>query len=194
MLKLRKPLGRISCSAYETQPRTGRTVQLGDPLPIRPRVARRFDATASTPTPATHVPAAPKPVNSAELEAHFVKDVVADGTSIAANSEFVQTWTLRNPGPHAWPAGVAVCYTGGDHMVRTERTGYTTAFDLAAAQKSNATTQIVPAGQTYDFSVNMRAPSKAGKHISYWRAKAADGTPFGHKLWCDIEVKREVGH
>lgn len=165
---------------------------MGDALPIRTRSTYNATANASTTTLPAYTPAAPKPINSAELDAHFVKDVVADGTSFNPDSEFTQTWTLRNPGPHAWPAGIAVCNIGGDNMLNLDRTGYTTVFDLNDAKKSNSTTQTVAVGQTHEFSVNMRAPTRNGKHISYWRLKAADGTPFGHKLWCDIEVSNKT--
>lgn len=179
MIKMKTPVRNMSCSAFE------------DALPVRTRAAYRSTANTSTTTLPAYTPAAPKPVNSAELDAHFVKDVVADGTSFSSDSQFTQTWTLRNPGPHAWPAGVAVCNIGGDNMLNLDRSGYTTVFDLDFAKKSNATTHAVEVGQTKEFSVNLRAPSREGKHISYWRLKAADGTPFGHKLWCDIEVSNK---
>jgi len=179
MIKMKTPVRNMSCSAFE------------DALPTRSRAACRPTANTSTTTLPAYTPAAPKAVNSAELDAHFVKDVIADGTSFNSDVHFTQTWTLRNPGPHAWPAGVAVCNIGGDNMLNLDRSGYTTVFDLDSAKKSNATTHAVAVGQTKEFSVNMRAPSREGKHISYWRLKAADGTPFGHKLWCDIEVSNK---
>lgn len=74
-------------------------------------------------------------------------------------------------------------------MLNVDRTRPTTVADLSMAQKSNSTVGSVLPGQEFVFYVNMRAPAREGKHISYWRLKAADGTPFGHKLWCDIEVK-----
>ncbi|KAK4960640.1 hypothetical protein LTR28_005083 [Elasticomyces elasticus] len=38
----------------------------------------------------------------------------------------------------------------------------------------------------------MKAPETEGQKISYWRLKTADGQAFGHRLWCDIYVKRPV--
>jgi next-to-BRCA1 protein 1 len=34
----------------------------------------------------------------------------------------------------------------------------------------------------------MKAPARDGTAISYWRLKTAEGLPFGHRLWCDIQV------
>ena len=60
--------------------------------------------------------------------------------------------------------------------------------DLAMAQETNLTTEPVLPGHSYQFTVTLKAPVKTGKHISYWRLKSFDGTPFGDKLWCDISV------
>jgi len=35
----------------------------------------------------------------------------------------------------------------------------------------------------------MRTPNRTGNFISYWRLTGPDGTKFGHRLWCDVNVK-----
>jgi next-to-BRCA1 protein 1 len=35
----------------------------------------------------------------------------------------------------------------------------------------------------------MRTPNRAGNFISYWRLTGPDGNKFGHRLWCDVNVK-----
>jgi len=35
----------------------------------------------------------------------------------------------------------------------------------------------------------MRTPNRAGNFISYWRLTGPDGYKFGHRLWCDVNVK-----
>ena len=62
--------------------------------------------------------------------------------------------------------------------------------DVLKATESNTTDRIVEVGEELKFTVVMRAPEREGKAISYWRLKAADGYPFGHKLWCDIDVRK----
>ena len=123
-----------------------------------------------------------------KLEAHFLRDVVADGSKLLPNHQFVQTWTLRNPGPKTWPAGCSVRFVGGDTMLNVDPLHPSSTTDIAKATESNVIGRIVGVGEEVNFSVTMKTPQREGKAISYWRIKAADGTPFGHKLWCDIDV------
>jgi len=125
-----------------------------------------------------------------ELHAHFVRDSVPDGSKLPPSHSFEQTWTLRNPGPHAWPAGCSVRFVGGDNMLNVDPNHPSSVTDLANATESNVIGRSVAVGEEIDFHVVMKTPQREGKSISYWRLKAADGTPFGHKLWCDIDVCR----
>jgi next-to-BRCA1 protein 1 len=201
MIKFKTAIRGVSVSTFDDQmPRN--SAPLGDILPFRtaPSYAAQRSAStttlpAYTPTVAPvscpapqYVPAPVAPVMK-ELEGHFVKDTIADGTTFTPDWAFQQTWTVRNPGPQTWPAGITVCHVGGDNMLNLDRNRPVSVADLGIAQKSNSTTSPTTAGQEATFTVNMRAPTREGKHISYWRLKSADGTPFGHKLWCDIEVK-----
>ncbi|KAI4748006.1 hypothetical protein E4T50_01708 [Aureobasidium sp. EXF-12298] len=137
------------------------------------------------------VVAALKPKSPMRLpEAVFVADRVPDGTVIAPNARFVQSWTLRNPGPFSWPAGCSVRFVGGDNMLNIDNTRVAAASDIAEASESNVVGREVLPGEQFPFTVTMKAPAREGKCISYWRLKSADGTPFGHKLWCDIEVRQ----
>ena len=61
--------------------------------------------------------------------------------------------------------------------------------DLYNATRSNAVDRVVDVGEEVDFTVVMRTPEREGKAISYWRLKDASGMPFGHKLWCDVDVR-----
>ncbi|KAK5112723.1 hypothetical protein LTR62_003821 [Meristemomyces frigidus] len=131
---------------------------------------------------------------SAMLQAHFVRDSVADGTSMPAGACFAQIWTIKNPGPHAWPAGCSVRYVGGDNMLNVDNLRPSSVSDIAAASESNIVGREVEVGEEVAFKVVLRAPSRVGDSISYWRLKAADGTPFGHRLWCDIKVSSAMAH
>lgn len=129
----------------------------------------------------------PKPV-SPELQAHFIRDTIADGSIMPSNAQFEQTWTLRNPGPHAWPKGCCVCFIGGDAMLDVDSNHPSHVTQMYKATKTNVTERIVEVGEEVDFNVVMKTPEREGKAISYWRLKDAAGMPFGHKLWCDVNV------
>ncbi|KAL8862597.1 MAG: hypothetical protein Q9178_001095 [Gyalolechia marmorata] len=133
-----------------------------------------------------------KTVLSEDLQAHFIRDAVADGSALLPGKRFAQVWTLRNPGPHAWPAGCSVRFVGGDAMFNVDPNHPSSVADIAKATESNIVDRVVKVGEEVDFIVVMRTPEREGKAISYWRLKAADGLPFGHKLWCDIVVKQGV--
>jgi len=60
--------------------------------------------------------------------------------------------------------------------------------DISKATESNIIRRAVPAGEEISFRIMMKAPKREGVAISYWRLKTADGIPFGHRLWCHINV------
>lgn len=122
------------------------------------------------------------------LDAHFIRDTIIDGSKICAGQQFVQIWTLRNPGPNAWPAGCSVRHVGGDNMLNIDNTRPLSQAELADASESNVIGAPVQVGEEVSFRVVMRAPQRQGTAISYWRLKTADGIPFGHRLWCDIQT------
>jgi len=122
------------------------------------------------------------------IDAHFIRDTILDGTKINSNAQFTQTWTLRNPGPNAWPAGCSVRHVGGDNMLNIDNTRPLSHAELAEASESNVVGHPVQPGEEMTFRVLMKAPQREGTAISYWRLKTAEGMPFGHRLWCDINV------
>jgi next to BRCA1 gene 1 protein len=125
---------------------------------------------------------------AAELQAWFECDSTPDGSKLTPERLFTQSWTIRNPGPHAWPVGCAVYFTGGDQMLNVDTKNPSSVTAMAAATKSNAVEDTVEPGQTAVFTVLLKSPEREGRAISYWRLKTADGIPFGHKLWVDITV------
>jgi next-to-BRCA1 protein 1 len=60
--------------------------------------------------------------------------------------------------------------------------------DVSKAVETNVVRHPVKPGEEFSFHVQMKAPKRQGCAISYWRLKAPDGTPFGHRLWCHINV------
>lgn len=181
----------------ETQPKTTKEkIEIRDLLaePVQEKItvndllcAPSAPAEPAKPEPvSTPKPASPK--SSDELDAHFIRDTIPDGTVIGTGLNFVQVWTMRNPGPVAWPAGCSVRHVGGDNMLNIDNTRPLSQIELANASESNVIGRPVEPGEEISFRVMMKAPSREGIAISYWRLKTADGTPFGHRLWCDIKV------
>jgi next-to-BRCA1 protein 1 len=141
---------------------------------------------ASPPRPAA---SRDTPVLSVEgLDAKFVRDTIADQTEIGAGMTFVQTWTVRNTGPAAWPAGCSVRFIGGDNMLNLENTRALSQSELDEAYGSNVVDRPVETHEEISFRVTMKAGLREGTAISYWRLKTPSGVPFGDKLWCDIQV------
>ncbi|KAK7542146.1 uncharacterized protein J3D65DRAFT_547966 [Phyllosticta citribraziliensis] len=124
------------------------------------------------------------------LNAHFIRDTICDGTQLPANCKFLQVWTLRNPGPNTWPAGCSVRYVGGDNMLNVDNETSSNTHNIIEAVESNVINNPVEPGSEVSFSVLMKAPAREGVAISYWRVKAPDGSPFGHRLWCHINVMK----
>nr|OQO25736.1 hypothetical protein B0A51_10200 [Rachicladosporium sp. CCFEE 5018] len=156
------------------------TLEKSQPIPI-------FTSAKSTlvPPPAAEVPAG-------LLNAVFVHDSVADGMVVQPGARFTQIWTMKNEGPFAWPAGCSVRYVGGDNMLNVDNTHPASVSDINTATESNVVGREVMIGEEIAFKVTLKAPMREGKAISYWRVKAADGTPFGHRLWCDVEVEKSA--
>lgn len=144
--------------------------------------------------PAPETPEAPATARRSSVDftddysAYFMKDTVSDGTALAPSQVFQQTWTLYNPGPTTWPVGTSVRYVGGDAMFNVNTEHPSSVVALAVAMSSNELTHPVAPSESADFSVTLKTPQRTGTSISYWRMKLPNGTPFGHKLWCDVKV------
>ena len=124
-----------------------------------------------------------------QLQAHYVRDTIADGSLVPSGSQLQQVWVLRNPGPTVWPAGCSVRFVGGDNnMLNVDNNHPSSVRDIGNAIESNVISREVEIGEEVCFFVTIKAPQRPGKAISYWRLKSADGVPFGHRLWCDIDV------
>ncbi|KAI5359540.1 putative Zinc finger, ZZ-type, immunoglobulin-like, Next to BRCA1, central domain-containing protein [Septoria linicola] len=163
---------------------------------IKPTEVKRETAPIFIPVKKYEAPPAPQAIQpksdipSTLLDARFVKDTIPDGMVVEPETRFTQVWTMKNPGPYAWPAGCSVRYVGGDNMLNVDNSHPASVAAINEATESNVVGREVAVGEEVAFKVVMKAPLREGKSISYWRVKAADGTPFGNRLWCDIEVKK----
>lgn len=133
-------------------------------------------------------PEAPKTPVASNLDSHFIKDTIIDGTVLAPGIAFTQVWTVRNPGPKAWPAGCYAHFICGDFMFNIDSNHPSSSSDLAKATQSKVIDHVVEVGEEAEFIVQLKTPEHEGRAISYWRPKAADGESFGHRLWCDVTV------
>lgn len=128
-------------------------------------------------TSATSVPAAP-----VVLRASFVTDnTIPDGFVIPAGSHFVKSWKIVNDGTADWPKASRLAFMGGDRLG-------------TSSASSEFTVGDVQPGVSIDVNVEFVAPPVVGHYISYWCMQDADGTTFGHRLWCDIEVVDSPEH
>ncbi|KAJ9372490.1 hypothetical protein DTO282E5_2817 [Paecilomyces variotii] len=150
---------------------------------VEPKNSTHEEQITSTPEPSP---------GDAEFHALFIRDTVSDGSKVAPNQVIQQTWTLHNPGPLAWPSGCSVHFVGGDSMFNVDTNAPSGLGSIKDAMESNQISDQVMPGSSADFTVTLRAPRREGTAISYWRLKLPDGTPFGHRLWCDISVSSEV--
>lgn len=130
-----------------------------------------------------------QPIKDESLQALFVRDTVPDGSIMSPNAVFQQTWTLKNKGEIAWPAGCAVTFVGGDYMGHVDSTHPAGISELVSASKSTTCYNRLTPGQEFQFTVLLRSPARPGKFISYWRLATEDGEKFGDRLWCEVNVR-----
>jgi hypothetical protein len=112
--------------------------------------------------------------------AQFVSDVtVPDGTRFEAGTAFKKTWRLKNVGTCTWTTGYSLVFDSGERM---------------GGPVSTAFTSNVAPGATVDLTVDLTAPTAAGRYIGYWKFKNASGVLFGigaaanRSWWVEINV------
>lgn len=125
----------------------------------------------------------------AEYNAHFLQDTIIDGTTMAPDTTFSQTWTLYNPGPSPWPTGCDVRFVGGDAMFDVDFNHPSSVDSICSAMESNKLSAPVEAYESAEFTVNLRTPAREGTATSYWRLKLPNGRDIGHRLWCKVQVQ-----
>jgi hypothetical protein len=107
----------------------------------------------------------------------FEEDVtLSDGTEVIPSAKLHKIWRLGNDGPRPWPEGTVLSFVGGDKLT-----------DVSQVPIGKE----VQTGESVEVSVDVRAPARNGRYISYWRLCAPDGTRFGHRVWIDIIVNDE---
>jgi len=118
--------------------------------------------------------------------AQFIADVtIPDGTNFAPGTAFKKTWRLKNIGTCTWNSNdVSLIFDSGERM---------------GAPASLAIPTNVGPGQTVDITVDMTAPSAAGRYFGYWKFKSNSGGNFGigstanKTFWVEIRVGSSAG-
>ncbi|KAI9928037.1 hypothetical protein MW887_002889 [Aspergillus wentii] len=215
MVMFKTPVRSVTVSTVNETGPAGSSVVLGDPVqkststqvyapvekevPEEPRtvaVEPSMPVEKAAPVQEKEKPNQPKamPVSeqSTDYQAFFIRDTVRDGSILPPNHVFQQTWTLYNPGPLAWPADSEVRFVGGDSMFNVDTEHPSSLASITAAMKSNGLSAPLEPGQSADFTVTLKTPNRLGVAISYWRLKLSDGMPFGHRLWCDVQVQTDA--
>lgn len=153
--------------------------------------AKRGDVSKSTDEEAEgKVTTQDAPAADKSLVSIFKSDTIIDGTVMAPDMDFEQTWVLRNDGDIPWPSGCMLIFISGNSMGRPELQETSSTGDLKPYNMSTATSNPVEPGQEVSFTVYLRSPPREGRFISYWRLITKSGVRFGHRLWCDIVVKK----
>lgn len=206
LIKLRTPVRHVSIATVNEQDNGATTTVLGDRPAAKhasTETTRAVSANAATQvqTVAEVEPSEPAKDEvpeqittsaAGDLQAWFVTESTPDGSSFAPNRLISQSWTLRNPGPLAWPAGCAVHFIGGDEMRNLDNKRPSSIDSMILANRSNVLEEPLEPGKTAVFSVLLKSPCQEGRAISYWRLKTAEGLPFGHKLWIDINTNAKI--
>ncbi|KAK3245928.1 hypothetical protein CYMTET_44523 [Cymbomonas tetramitiformis] len=126
----------------------------------------------------------PAPTPNEKLDSRFVSDVtVFDGTQVAPGQVFSKIWRLRNTGEVTWPKGTSLVHIGGDLMGLL-------AVGVTMPEGG------VPPNTELDVHVEMTAPSRPGRYVTYYRlAVPSDSVPenttpyrFGQRFWALIQV------
>lgn len=112
------------------------------------------------------------------LKMSFVQDsTVGEGESVPPDTDFIKTWTVRNPGPEDWPPGV---------VLRLASSSQRNPSDL----RRDEAVPALPSGGQVDISVAMRSPGQAGIYESQWRMVGPSGGGyFGDPIWCIVTVE-----
>lgn len=146
-----------------------------DVLPVPPPTPE-----PPTPTPAP-VPPTPTPVAppAACIDGMtYVADLSYDDRNMTAppvlqpGQPFVKGWRVRNTGTCTWDSSYFLGYVRGAAM---------------GGQPVFVRGRVAP-GATYDFQVNLVAPTAPGTHQGFWQMTGSNGKRFGETIWVGIRV------
>ncbi len=121
------------------------------------------------------------PVGCADAMA-FIGDLNLDDNNMTSppvmspGQAFRKGWRVKNIGTCTWNNGYSLSYVHGN---------------VSAAQMGGTAVsvvgQVLP-GQTYDFWVDLVAPTFPGVYQGFWEMRNDQGEPFGQRIWVGIQV------
>ena len=136
-----------------------------------------------TPTPAPNQPTpTPRPQPACIDGMAWVADLTFDDRNMTAppvvppGQPFVKSWRVRNSGTCTWDSRYVLAFDRGN---------------VAAAQMGGQPVAVqgtVAPGATYDFSVNLVAPTVPGVYQGFWQMRNASSVAFGETIWVGIRV------
>ena len=135
--------------------------------------------------PPTAVPTVAPPAGCVDGMA-WVADLNYDDKNMTApavmppGQSFVKSWRVRNSGTCTWNSSY---FLGYDH-------GNTPASSMGG-QPVYVQGSVAP-GATYDFSVNLVAPTAPGVYQGFWQMRNAQSRGFGETIWVGIRVPSPV--
>jgi next-to-BRCA1 protein 1 len=103
----------------------------------------------------------------------LVRDVtLPDGARVRPGASLTKVWRLQNSGSAVWPTGSTLGFVGGS--------------DFGAVP--TAIPDNVEPGAMIDVTLRCTAPQRAGRYIGYWRLIDPRGSPYGERIWLDVDV------
>ncbi|MGA2503635.1 MAG: NBR1-Ig-like domain-containing protein [Anaerolineales bacterium] len=108
----------------------------------------------------------------------FVTDVtIPDGTEVAAKSEIVKTWRVKNLGPCTWNKNYHLIFGWGG-IGTNWNSNHPVPFPVT----------VIP-GESLEITVDLDAPSAPGNYTAAFRLQNDKGYNFGDSLTIVISVK-----
>lgn len=109
-------------------------------------------------------------LSGCELSAAFVRDVtVPDGTVFEPGESFVKTWELKNTSDCDWEGGLIL-------------------QNVEDPQRIEPIPKVA-AGETFEISVSLEAPSTPGEYRSEWQICTGEGECFGPVVYTLYKVE-----
>ncbi len=167
--------------ANPTQPATSEPVENTATSAVVDVPTNTAPPPTQTPSPAvSNTPPAPTATSVPCDRAGFVSEKIPDDSAMTPGQTFTKVWTLKNSGSCTWNSSYSVVFVSGDAM--------------SAPASIQLTTGSVAPGATIDISIDMKAPTKAGKYKGTWQLRNGAGVLFGlgdkadKDFWVQIQV------
>ncbi|KAK9246295.1 hypothetical protein V1506DRAFT_472739 [Lipomyces tetrasporus] len=185
MIKLKTPIRNLTVDALEKKPQEdvvdAEAVAMEVEEPEEKQVVEEKEVEASVDLINLDAEANKTVEPNAALCSSFIEQAIKDGMVCRPGELFFQSWSLKNNGSSAWPAGVTLVFVGGDKMF----------VDKDTATNTSISPFEVQPGESACFAAMLQAPKAKGSYVSFWKLVTSEGERFGENLWCQIAVEEE---